>query len=492
MSVLPVLPLVLLLVGAVLALLVGMWRTSAAQAVAVAATTAAAVAAVAGLVAVVGPEGQVLVHQLGGWPAPIGIEYVLDPLSAYMLVVITVVGLLVAAYPAVAGYGQDPRAPSTLFTLVLLVLVGLTGVAVSGDLFHLFVFLEVYALASYALVAQGGTPGVLAAFRYLLIGTAGASVYLLGVGFVYFATGTLSMDQAGELLPGLASSPAIAGGLALMIVGLSVKMALFPLHVWLPAAHSAAPPAVAALLAAVQLKVGAYALLRIVLEVFGPTFIGGPLPLTTLLAWFGAAGVLVGSVAAIRQRDLKRMLAYSTVAQIGFIGIGIGLATPLAIVGALLHVAAHALMKSALFFVAGGILAETGIKEIRRFSGLGRRMPVTMVGFTVAAASMVGIPPTAGFFSKWYLIRGSVEAGSWGLAAIIAGSSLLTAVYVVRLVEQLFTREPVEEVVAQAHDAGSRIVVPIGVLAGGILVLGFGNVALVTGVLEPIAAQLLS
>jgi multicomponent Na+:H+ antiporter subunit D len=267
-------------------------------------------------------------------------------------------------------------------------------------------------------------------------------------------------------------------------------MALFPLHVWLPDAHAAAPPGVAALLAAVQVKAAAYALLRIVHDVFGPAYLSGTLPVTVALTWFGAAGIVAGSVMAIRQPDIKRMLAYSTVAQLGYIGLGIGLGTPLAIVAALLHVLNHAVMKSGLFLAVGGVLDRTHLKAIARYSGLGRRMPLTMGGFAILSLSMVGIPPLAGFWSKWYLIVATLEDGRWPLAVVIGLSSLLTAVYFLRLFERIFVLAPEEQVVAEATEPRAAIVVPVLVLAALVVVIGLGQATLVREVLLPFATDL--
>jgi multicomponent Na+:H+ antiporter subunit D len=489
-SQLPILLLLPLLFGAVLAVLASLWRPVAAQVVAVLATAITLVTAVIALVEVVrnGP----ISYALGGWPPPIGIEYVLDPLSAYLVTIVALVGLMIAIYPVEVGFDVRPQRFVPLYPLVLLLLSGLTGVMLSGDLFHLFVFIEIYALATYPLVALGGDRGVFASLRYLLLGTIGSGLYLLGVGFLYFSTGTLNMADMAEQLVGISDSPTVLGAMALIVIGLALKMALFPLHVWLPDAHSYSPPAVAALLAAVQVKAGAYALLRILYDVFGPAYLGAEgLPVTTALTWFGAAGIVVGSVLAIQQPDIKRMLAYSTVAQLGYIGVGIGLGTPLALVGAMLHVLNHAVMKSGLFLVAGGIIQQTGLKTIARFSGLGKRMPLTMTGFTLLALSMVGIPPTAGFFSKWYLVLGSLEADNLILAVVIGTSSLLTAVYFLRLFERIFVVEPDEAVVAQAGEPGPRIVGTVAVLSLAVVAIGLGNGLLVSRVLEPIATGLL-
>jgi multicomponent Na+:H+ antiporter subunit D len=488
-SMLPVLPLLPLLIGAVVALLASLWRPSTAQFVAMLATGSALAASATGLVRVVS-EGP-LRHELGGWPPPVGIEYVLDPLSAFLATTIALVGLLIAAYPPATAFDCDPARGQPLHALVLLLLTGLMGVVLSGDLFHLFVFIEIFALATYPLVALGGDRGALAALRYLLLGTIGSGLYLLGVGFVYFSTGTLNMADAAVRLAPLADNPATLGALGLIVIGLGLKMALFPLHVWLPDAHASAPPGVAALLAAVQVKAGAYALIRIVHGVFGPAYLdGGGVTVTTALTWFGAGGILYGSVLAIRQPDIKRMLAYSTVAQLGYIGIGIGIGTPLAIVAALLHVLNHAVMKSGLFLAVGGILDRTNLKTIARYSGLGRRMPLTMGGFALLALSMVGIPPLAGFWSKWYLIVATLEDGMWPLAVIVGLSSLLTAVYFLRLFERIFVLAPEEQVIAAATEPRASIVAPVLVLAALVVVIGLGQGVLVREVLLPLATTL--
>jgi multicomponent Na+:H+ antiporter subunit D len=248
---------------------------------------------------------------------------------------------------------------------------------------------------------------------------------------------------------------------------------------------------VAALLAAVQVKVAAYALVRIVNDVLPPGYAADDLPLLTMLAWFGLGGVVVGSVMAIRQREVKAMLAHSTVAQLGYIAVGVGLATPLALVGALLHVVSHAAMKGCLFFAAGAAIDRAGAKKIAGYAGLGARMPWTMAGFTVAAISMVGLPPTAGFFSKWYLVLGAGEAGRWVIAAAIGAASLLTLVYVLRMLELVWFGER-DAQAAPVAEASFTARLPVLVLAAVVLVVGLGNAVLVDHVLEPVARALTS
>ncbi|PSO55262.1 MAG: NADH/ubiquinone/plastoquinone (complex I) [Actinobacteria bacterium QS_5_72_10] len=490
MSALPVLVPVTLIVAALVAGMAGPASQRVAAVVARLGAAGGLALSLLGLMRVL-DQGPVT-HDLGGWPPPIGIEYVLDPLAAYMTVVITAIGLLVLAFPTRAGFDAAPPARMPLYPLTLVLLAGLSGVVLAGDLFNLFVFLEIYAISTYALVSLGGDRATFAAFRYLIFGTLGSTLYLLGVGFLYFETGTLNMADVAQRLAAIPESSAVLAGLALIVIGLSLKMALFPLHVWMPEAHTFAPPSVAALLAAVQVKAAAYALVRILLSVAPPELVGDGLTATATLAWFGAAGIVFGSVMAIAQRDVKRLLAYSTVAQLGFIGLGIGLANQQGVTGALLHVANHAVMKSCLFLIAGSLLAHTGLRDIPSLAGLGRRMPLTTFAFCLAAASMVGVPPTAGFFSKLYLLLGSIEAGNWVFVVVIAASSLLTAGYFVVMLEQVLTREPVHEAVRTAADPGPAYLAPVMVLAVGVVVLGLGNLSIVDGILAPATSALLA
>ena len=363
MSSLSVLILASLLLFSFISTLVGIWRLTWAYIAAVTGMALALVAAGAGIFRVL-TEGE-LRYYLGGWPPPFGIEYVLDHLSAFMAVIIVFIGLIAVIYPPKAGLYLAPRKGVPMYGLILLLIAGLVGVVVTGDLFNLFVFLEIYSLASYALITLGGDRAVVASFRYLVLGTIAGSFYLLGVGFIYFSTGTLNMADAAQLLPPLYGSPTIMAAVALIVIGMSIKMALFPLHVWLPDAHSYAPPVIAAVLAAIQIEVAAYVVIRMLLTVFQPQYFIEVLPVTTVIGWIAAVGIIFGSVMAIAQREFKRMLAYSTVAQVAYIGLGIGLANPLGLIGGLLHILNHAFMKSCLFLVAGGIRYQIGRASCR-------------------------------------------------------------------------------------------------------------------------------
>ncbi|MFC1930809.1 complex I subunit 5 family protein [Chloroflexota bacterium] len=491
MSSLSILALAPLLLAAFLATLVGVWRSTWAYAITILGLLGSLVAASIGVARVL-TDGE-LHHFLGGWSPPFGIEYVLDHLSAFMAVIVIFIGLIVVIYPPVAGLYHASRKGIPMYGLILLLIAGLVGVIVTGDLFNLFVFLEIYSLASYALITLGGDRAVVASFRYLILGTMAGCFYLLGVGFIYFSTGTLNMADAARLLPAIYDSPAVMAAAVLIVTGMGIKMALFPLHVWLPDAHSYAPPVVAAILAAIQVEVAAYVIVRMMFSVFQPQYFIEQLPITTVIGWISVGGIIFGSVMAIAQRDFKRMLAYSTVAQVSYIGLGIGLANPLGLIGGLLHILNHAFMKSCLFLVAGGVKYQTGLHSISQFAGLGRKMPWMMAAFTVAALSMVGIPPTCGFFSKWYLILGGIDANNWVFVAVILASSLLNAVYFFRVIEKIYATKPSDEVAAeveQAKEPSARILVPILVLAVGIIVLGLINAVIVTNVLQPIVAPL--
>jgi len=462
----------------------GVMRLRYSQLVAVFASALAFSLAVWGTVHVL--TSGALSYSFGSWPPPIGIEFVMDPLSAFMLLVITGTGFILLLFPTKPGFKIEEKRGVPLYAIVLLLMGGLCGIALAGDLFNLYVFLEITSLSTYALVSIGSGRAVMSSFRYLIMASIGGTFYLLGVGFIYFATGTLNMADVINLLPAVYSSPAVIGGAVFIVTGICLKMALFPLHTWLPDAHSYAPPVVAAFLAAVQIEVSAYIIIRMLLNVFTPEFMVGLLPLTDIIGWAAAGGVIIGSVMAIAQTDFKRMLAYSTVGQIAYVGLGIGLANPLGITGALLHIMAHALMKSCLFLIAGGVAQQTGITDINGYRGLGRRMPWTMAAFTVSALAMIGIPPTAGFFSKWYLLLGSLDGGNWVFLAVILASTLLNGVYFFRLIEKVFA--PADPADASARNPGElprSMLVPVLVFAGLILAVGAASVLIVDNLLSP-------
>jgi len=482
-----------LLLTALLGLLAGLRSRRAAHGVTLGGASVAFLLALAGLRAAV--AGEELRYRLGGWAPPTGIEFVLDPLSAYLTAIITFVGVLVLVYAPRTVAREAPGKEAFLFPAMALLLGGLCGMCLTGDVFNLYVFLEISALAAYALLAVGDRAAPVAAFRYLIMGTVGGGFYLVGVAFLYFATGTLNMADLASRLPELVGSRAVLSAAVFMVIGLGIKMALFPMHFWLPDAYANAPSAVAALIAPVMTKVSAYAIIRLFLDVFPPGFFTETAPLSATLGWLSAAGILFGSVMAIAQQDLRRMLAYSSVGQIAYVGLGIGLANPVGLIGGLLHVLNHALMKGCLFLVAGAVRQQRGVTRIPEFGGLGRLMPWTMAAFTVSALAMVGIPPTPGFFSKWYLLLGSLEAGNVVWFAVVILSSLLSAVYFFRVLERVY-RAPEEggDAAAEPGTGGGEppaaMQVPILILAAAIVAAGLGNALIVSALLEQVVAPL--
>ena len=458
---------------------------------ALSATAAASAIALSNIFRVL--DGRAIHYHFGGWPPPIGIEYVLDPLSAFVTSVINVIALIVlihARRTVEADLPQGKRVP--YYALVMLMMSGFNGIVMTGDFFNLYVFLEICSLALYGLVAVGDRKSPVAAFRYLVLGMIGGCFYLLGVGFLYMSSGSLNMADLKAILVVLGPRPGVIVALAFMLLGFGLKMALFPLHGWLPDAYTYAPTATSSLMAPIGTKIGAYGLIRVLFFVFGLQFITQTVPVATVIAWLSAAAILYGSIQAMAQDEMKRMLAFSSVAQVGYIGLGIGLANPWGLVGALLHVLNHGLMKACLFLVAGNFRMKLGHSRISRLDQEARRrMPWTTAAFTLAALSMIGLPPTVGFFSKWYLAWGSVRNRSWVFLAVILASSLLNAVYFFRVVERLYLKPAVRTPEAEKSGAPARVrsevgasmLVPTLVLAAALLVVGLLNAFIVKGVL---------
>jgi multicomponent Na+:H+ antiporter subunit D len=495
----PALPVVLLLPTAIAIPLFALIRRKLAYLLSVAATGLAAAISVLNLVKVL--RGGPIHYRLGGWFPPIGIEYVLDHLSAFVILVVNAIAFVVLVHGKALVDRELPDESKHVpyYAVALLMLCGFNGILVTGDFFNLYVWLEIASLSLYGLVAVGGRKSAVAAFRYLIMGTIGACFYLLGLGFLFTVTGSLNMADLKAILPHIAGEPAAVVGLAFMVVGFGLKMALFPLHGWLPDAYTQAPSTSSALIAPIGTKVGAYVLIRVLFFVFGAEYVRQVVPVTQVIGWLAAAGILYGSVMAIAQKEMKRMLAYSSIAQIGYIGLGIGLANPLAFVGAVLHVMNHAVMKALLFMTAGHFRAKLGHSTIPDFDqSVRRRMPWTTAAFTVGALSMVGLPPAVGFFSKWYLALGAIGRSNWVFLGVILLSSLLNAVYFFRIIERLyFTRGKTASAAAGAGAAGSgaapetpgrtevsaSLLIPILFLAAAIIVLGLLNAVIVKGVL---------
>jgi multicomponent Na+:H+ antiporter subunit D len=414
-------------------------------------------------------------YVLGGWTVPFGIEYRVDRLNAFVLLIVNLISAATTLYAGTSVPKEiDDNQRAWFHTMYLLCLAGLLGITVTGDAFNVFVFLEVSSLSTYVLIAMGrDRRALLASYQYLIIGTIGATFYVIGVGLLYLATGSLNLaDIASRLQPAATefSRPVLAA-LAFLSVGVCLKLALFPMHVWLPNAYTYAPSAVTVFLAGTATKVAVYLLIRIYFSVYGVAFGLEALPVSFVILVLSLAAMLVTSFSAIFEENAKRMLAYSSVAQIGYIMLGIALANASGLTGGLVHLFNHAIIKATLFMALGAVLFRIGSVRILDMAGLGRKMPLTMAAFAIAGLGLIGIPGTAGFISKWYLAVGAVEKGHWLVVFLIVASSLLAVVYVGRVVEAAYFREP-SKLAQDATDPPVLMLVPMIVMA--LLTVYFG------------------
>lgn len=425
-----------------------------------------------GLLFVVLEEGEVH-YRLGGWPPPVGIEYIIDHLNALVLLVITFVALVAAVFAKRSVEDELPDKVPQFYTLYILLVTGLLGMTVTGDAFNLYVLLEISALTSYALIAAGKGRAALSAFNYLIIGTIGACFYLLGVGHLYIMTGSLNMPDLARILPDLYESPAIQVAFVFLIVGVWVKMAFFPLHGWLPNAYTHAPSATSCVMAPLMTKVSVYIMVRIMFSVFSPQFDYQRFGLQNLVVWVAVAAIVCASLLALAQRDFKKMLTYLIVAEVGYMVGGVWLANSNGITGAVLHILNDAMMTLCLFMVAGAVAYKTKGHGIGNFKGLFRKMPLTMAAFVVGALSMIGVPPTCGFFSKWYLILGAVDAGEWGFMAALIFSSLVNAVLFFRVIEVAYYPDGNDHGHGKRDEAPLSMLIPLLVVAVALIVIGW-------------------
>ena len=448
---------------------------------------AAFMSAVTVLQQVLADGGKPIHYWMGNWQPPLGIEFVIDPISGILAVLITFISLLGSLYSLPFVKEEGWLHVGGYYTLYGLMTVGMCGMVITGDVFNLYVFLEVMSLSGYGLIALGGKKSMLAAFRYLLIGTIGASLYLLGVGYMYALTGTLNMADMAVRAAQFLDYPIFALAVACFVIGFGIKMALFPLHGWQPDAYNYAHPGSAAFIAGCMSKVPAYAMIRFLFFMFG---VDTPVIKAALdvLGILGIAGILLGSFMALAQYDFRRMLAYSSVAQIGYIAIGLAMGNMYGFIGAVLHIINHAFMKSALFFVIGGIQYRFGEVNIYRLGGMNKKVAISSITVTLAALSMIGIPPTGGFFSKWYLLLGAYTGAQYVYIGVLVVSSLLNAIYFFRILEQMFVQR--EASLTEVHRHKGKLglpfpmALPIAITGIGIVALGFYSVDIVTDIIK--------
>lgn len=366
-----------------------------------------------------------LVYKVGGWMPvkgiPIGIYLVLDGLSLLLLIIINMIGFISLIFSI--SYMKKFTNKPLYYTLFLLMIAGMNGVVLSGDLFNIYVFLEVAAIASYSLVAFGTEADELeAAFKYQVMGTVASAFILLGIVIIYSIAGTLNLADIGRVLKDkVTETPIILTGI-LFLVGFGLKGAMMPFHAWLPDAHPSAPAPISAMLSGVLIKaIGIYALVRIMFNVIGVTPI-----FSNMMLCIAAISMTAGVFLAFAQWDFKRLLAYHSISQMGYVMLGIWLCTPLGILGGLLHMLNHSVFKSLLFLNSGAVVYETGSRQLKRLGGLNQKLPVTGCTSIIASMSIAGVPPFNGFWSKLIIIMACIQSGRFYLAALAVLVSIMT------------------------------------------------------------------
>lgn len=424
-------------------------------------------------------DGHVLHYRLGGWNAPTGIEYVVDTVNASIALVVGLVSFLVLIYSRMSARQEIPSDKHYLmYTAWLLCLCGLLGIVVTGDAFNVFVFLEISSLSTYMLISLGRERNSFtAAFRYLVMGSIGASFILIGIGFLYGATGTLNMADLAERIPEATSQRSILIAFSFLTVGLMIKAAIFPLHAWLGNAYQFAPSAVTAFLAGTATKVSLYVLLRFFFTIFGADYSFGQMLLTMVLLPAAVIGYVLMSLVAVFQTDLRRMLAYSSIAQIGYMLAGICMVSVTGLTAGIVHIFNHALIKSALFMSVGCMMYRVGHAHIASMPNLMRAMPITTCAFIVSGLSLIGVPLTGGFISKFTLINGALERGWWFVVVTVLISSLMATIYISRAAEvMLFSKSRVNQSEPSGmNEAPMSMLVPMWIMIGVSLLVGING-----------------
>ena len=385
-------------------------------------------------------------YALGNWVPPLGIEYLIDKVSIIPIIIIALISFLATFFASKIMPAEiNNSSISKVYSLWLLAIAGLIGLVTTGDAFNLFVFLEISSLASVALVAMGGQKdkqALVAAYNYLILGAIGATFYVIGVGLLYGITGTLNLADLSNRIAEISDNKALIAGFGFMVIGIMLKAAVFPLHIWLPRAYAYAPSAVSVLLAATATKASLYILARILFSVFDISDNLITYTLQYIILPLSILAMFAGTIMAIYEKDIKRLLAHSSIAQIGYITLAFAIGTKASVAAGFIHLFNHALIKGALFMAitSMGFYINKRI-TINNLSGLGRAMPITFVCFVICSLSLAGIPLTAGFISKLYIIKASISADEIWIAFLILASSALSVVYLWKMIEALWFHE---------------------------------------------------
>jgi len=436
--------------------------------------------------------GGTISYHMGGWPPPWGIEVRIDELTVLVLLLITLFGSLVlvalrdSLQPNMRAHRQ-----SLYYTAYLLCFAALIGITITGDAFNVFVFLEISSLSTYALIARGrDRRALVASFRYLVMGTIGATFILISIGFLYMVTGTLNMVDLAERLPALSDNRVVQVSFAFFMVGIALKIAMFPLHYWLPGAYAYAPKATTAFLAATATKVSMYVMIRFMFDVYGLEFSFQMMHLDKLIIPLALAGIFVASIIAIYQQDAKKLLAWSSVAQLGYMILGIGLLNVSGLTAAMAHMFNHAMIKAGLFLAIAAMIYRVNSSRLEDLAGIGRTMPYTTAAFVLLGVGLIGVPLTAGFISKWYLISAALEKEWLMVAGLLIVSSLLAVVYVGKIIDIAYFK-PVKAENANITEAPASILLPVWIFAA--LTIYFGiDTRLTVGLSQRVAETLLA
>jgi len=422
-------------------------------------------------------DGSVISYHMGGWAPPLGIEYRVDAANAFLLLIVSGIGAIVLLYARASVEAEiAPKNHILFYACYLLCLTGMLGVVITGDAFNVFVFLEISSLSTYVLVALGANRdkrALTAAYDYLIMGTIGATFFVIGIGLLYVSTGTLNMADLAERIAEQGDNRTIRTALAFIVVGMGLKVAIYPLHLWLPNAYTYAPSAVTSFLAATATKVAVYVLLRFMFTIFQPAYLFEARTLEFIILPFALIAMFAASFVAIFQNDVKRLFAYSSIAQIGYMLLGISIVTKTGLTATIIHLFNHGITKGALFMALGAITLKTGSSFLDRLRGMGKLMPWTSAAIVIAGLSLIGVPGTAGFISKWVLVEGAIEKGWWWVAILVVASSLLAVIYVWKLIEVLYLSEPASGITK--GEAPLTMMIPIWILALACIFFGLNT-----------------
>ncbi|MCS7281388.1 MAG: hypothetical protein NZ583_07160 [Desulfobacterota bacterium] len=439
---------------------------------------------------VVNGDGRVR-YFIGGWEPPWGIEYVIDYINAPILASTSVIFFLLLLFTRNIVEKEIPHNKTGLFySLLLLHLTGLLGVTATGDTFNLYVLLEILSFSAYGIVATEKKGSEFFAFRYMIFGTIGACSYLLGVGYVYILTGSLNMIELSGILPELPHSKALISAIVFFLTGILIKMASFPVHVWLPDAYSYAPSCVTVFLSCLSTKVAAYILIRLVVAILWPALGEGLTLVFEFLGGIAAFGILFAGLMAIAQRDVVRGLSYIIISEIGYILLALASLNSLGLKAAILHVINDMFMMASIFSIWAFLYVATGLSQVEEWKGLSQSFPLSGIILIISALSIIGIPPLCGFFSKWYILLSLLSSKKWVHSGVIILSGLLNLIYFFRLIENFYFQSE------KGHKYGSGPKVEVEkiftldkfailVLAGSLLLLGLKNRYIMERIISP-------